>query len=87
MILDRILCADHAVNFAAGPLDEFTILFHYTCLKPLGVLLLDGGAVEELVGRLSVGEVETDAAHALVTPPPETQARDGLALQNILPCS
>ena len=28
MILNRIPSADHASNFAAGPLDEFTILFH-----------------------------------------------------------
>ena len=30
MILIRILSADHAFNFAAGPLDEFTILLYCT---------------------------------------------------------
>ena len=39
------------------------------------------GAVEELVGRLGVGEVVADPAHALVTAAAETQPGDGLALK------
>ena len=27
MLLNKILSADHGSNFAAGPLDDFTILF------------------------------------------------------------
>ena len=31
VISDMIISADHASNFAAGPLDEFTILLLYKC--------------------------------------------------------
>ena len=33
MIFNRTLSADHASNFAAGPLDEFTILFKNPLIK------------------------------------------------------
>ena len=51
-------------------------------LEPFGVLLLERGAVEELVGRrLRVGEVEADPADALVAAAPKPQPGNGLALQ------
>ena len=52
-----------------------------TRLEPLGVLLLEGGAVEELACRLGVGEVEADPADALVTAAAEPQPGNGLALK------
>ena len=56
-------------------------LIRCTCLESLGVLLLERGAVEELVGRLGVGEVVADPANALVTAAAEAQPGDGLALK------
>ena len=50
-------------------------------LKLLGVLLLEGGPVEVLVGRVEVGVVVADLAHALVAAATETQSGNGLALK------
>ena len=58
-----------------------------THLEPLGVLLLERGAVEELVGRLGVGEVEADPADALVAAAAEPQPGNRLALKRSVQCS
>jgi len=46
------------------------------------VLLLQQAAVEELVLRDDVGEIESLAAQAFVGTTPKAQSHDGLALRN-----